>query len=231
MIEKAITDKLILSGHTKNYIRRALKVYERNYGTNYNTEVIAEIIRRLRKKDAYKKKQHHPKSRSETFDVSRSFSPRKKSKSKRSLQRKKSKPLNLAKSHKSNRSYHSQHYYGMGINDSYDDEDEQSDSNNQHSFRPPPIRTQQPQQQQQQNQQQQQQQFDQMDVGNTGQSPFEMERNWKIGDIVQYAQYKAEIINIADNSAAIEISYPLNGYSEYHRKKAWVGISDIKFTV
>eukprot|EP01084_Bolivina_argentea_P038454 71086_1 len=54
--KKSICDELIAMGFQKNYIDRACKIYEKNYGHSYNTEVITEIIRRLQNKDNDKKK-------------------------------------------------------------------------------------------------------------------------------------------------------------------------------
>ena len=42
---------LISMGFPSNYIGRAFKVYEKNYGYGYNVEVITEIIVRLQNKD------------------------------------------------------------------------------------------------------------------------------------------------------------------------------------
>eukprot|EP01084_Bolivina_argentea_P086764 156792_1 len=49
-----ITDSLINMGFPSNYIQRAFKVYEKNYGHKYNVEVITEIIVRLQNKDKKK---------------------------------------------------------------------------------------------------------------------------------------------------------------------------------
>merc|ERR1712130_672472 len=50
-----ITSMLISMGFPPNYIQRAFKVYEKNYGHSYNVEVITEIIVRLQNKDKAKK--------------------------------------------------------------------------------------------------------------------------------------------------------------------------------
>merc|ERR1712130_637475 len=58
-----ITSMLISMGFPPNYIQRAFKVYEKNYGHSYNVEVITEIIVRLQNKDKAKKaknKQNNP---------------------------------------------------------------------------------------------------------------------------------------------------------------------------
>eukprot|EP01083_Nonionella_stella_P287383 978213_1 len=54
--KQSICDELIAMGFQKNYIDRAFKVYEKNYGHSYNTKVITEIISRLQNKDNDKKK-------------------------------------------------------------------------------------------------------------------------------------------------------------------------------
>ena len=50
VIEQALTSM----GHESRYISRAFKVYEKNYGQNYNAEVLMEIIKRLENKDKAK---------------------------------------------------------------------------------------------------------------------------------------------------------------------------------
>jgi len=49
-----IQEMLISMGFQANYIQRAFKVYEKNYGHSYNVEVITEIIVRLQNKDKSK---------------------------------------------------------------------------------------------------------------------------------------------------------------------------------
>eukprot|EP01084_Bolivina_argentea_P065937 120201_1 len=53
--KRNIQETLVSVGFSKNYIVRAFKVYEKNYGHNYNIDVIAEIISRLQNKDRAKK--------------------------------------------------------------------------------------------------------------------------------------------------------------------------------
>eukprot|EP01084_Bolivina_argentea_P270692 460345_1 len=60
--QKEIVNTLMTLGYTSDIIQRAFKVYIRNYGHSYNVEVLAEIILRLRKKDALKISQHNYKS-------------------------------------------------------------------------------------------------------------------------------------------------------------------------
>eukprot|EP01084_Bolivina_argentea_P122286 216702_1 len=52
-----IEQMLLSMGFTVNYIKRAFKVYEKNYGDQYNIFVITEIIVRLQNKDKLNK---HP---------------------------------------------------------------------------------------------------------------------------------------------------------------------------
>eukprot|EP01084_Bolivina_argentea_P268926 456913_1 len=47
-------ETLVSLGFQKNYIGRAFKVYEKNYGFSYNIEVMTEIIVRLQNKDKLK---------------------------------------------------------------------------------------------------------------------------------------------------------------------------------
>eukprot|EP01084_Bolivina_argentea_P268927 456916_1 len=49
-------ETLVSLGFQKNYIGRAFKVYEKNYGFSYNIEVMTEIIVRLQNKDKLKAK-------------------------------------------------------------------------------------------------------------------------------------------------------------------------------
>jgi len=58
--KKDISEMLVSMGFPLNYIQRAFKVYEKNYGHSYNVEVITEIIVRLQNKDKSKKKQSSP---------------------------------------------------------------------------------------------------------------------------------------------------------------------------
>eukprot|EP01084_Bolivina_argentea_P300865 518894_1 len=53
--KQSTCDELIAMGFQKNYIHRAFKIYENNYGHNHNTEVITEIICGLQNKDNDKK--------------------------------------------------------------------------------------------------------------------------------------------------------------------------------
>ena len=55
MSKKDIQDMLVSMGFKPNYIQRAFIVYVKNYGNNYNVEVITEIIVRLQNKDLKKK--------------------------------------------------------------------------------------------------------------------------------------------------------------------------------
>ena len=52
--KKDILDSLVSTGFPLNYVRRAFKVFEKNYGHSYNVEVIAEIIACLQNKDKCK---------------------------------------------------------------------------------------------------------------------------------------------------------------------------------
>eukprot|EP00486_Rosalina_sp_Unknown_P003695 CAMPEP_0201577096 /NCGR_PEP_ID=MMETSP0190_2-20130828/23310_1 /ASSEMBLY_ACC=CAM_ASM_000263 /TAXON_ID=37353 /ORGANISM="Rosalina sp." /LENGTH=715 /DNA_ID=CAMNT_0048008757 /DNA_START=120 /DNA_END=2264 /DNA_ORIENTATION=- len=54
--KKDIQEMLVSMGFKPNYITRAFKVYEKNYGHSYNVEVITEIIVRLQNKDKAKQK-------------------------------------------------------------------------------------------------------------------------------------------------------------------------------
>eukprot|EP01084_Bolivina_argentea_P210760 358628_1 len=49
--KQVIQETLVSMGFVKNYICRALKVFEKNYGHSYNIDVITEIIVRLQNKD------------------------------------------------------------------------------------------------------------------------------------------------------------------------------------
>ena len=51
-----IEEMLVNMGFSSDYIRRAFKVYEKNYGHSYNVEVITETIVRLQNKDKAKQK-------------------------------------------------------------------------------------------------------------------------------------------------------------------------------
>eukprot|EP01083_Nonionella_stella_P051704 137271_1 len=51
---KDIQEMLVSMGFQPNYIQRAFRVYEKNYGHSYNVEVITEIIVRLQNKDKIK---------------------------------------------------------------------------------------------------------------------------------------------------------------------------------
>eukprot|EP01084_Bolivina_argentea_P311915 539960_1 len=53
--KKSVIETFISMGFQKNYIVRALKVYEKNYGLDYKIEVVTEILVRLRNKDKAKK--------------------------------------------------------------------------------------------------------------------------------------------------------------------------------
>eukprot|EP01084_Bolivina_argentea_P055638 101969_1 len=53
-----IQETLVSMGFQRNYIVRAFKVYEVNYGHSYNIEVITEIIIRLQRKDKQAKAKH-----------------------------------------------------------------------------------------------------------------------------------------------------------------------------
>eukprot|EP01084_Bolivina_argentea_P055635 101960_1 len=53
-----IQETLVSMGFQRNYIGRAFKVYEINYGHMYNIEVITEIITRLQTKDKQAKATH-----------------------------------------------------------------------------------------------------------------------------------------------------------------------------
>eukprot|EP01084_Bolivina_argentea_P055637 101964_1 len=50
-----IQETLVSMGFQRNYIVRAFKVYEVNYGRSFNIEVITEIITRLQNKDKHAK--------------------------------------------------------------------------------------------------------------------------------------------------------------------------------
>eukprot|EP01083_Nonionella_stella_P312601 1118699_1 len=52
--KKVIQEMLGSMGFEPNYMQRAFKVYEKNYGHSYNVEVITEIIIRLQNKDQVK---------------------------------------------------------------------------------------------------------------------------------------------------------------------------------
>eukprot|EP01084_Bolivina_argentea_P240177 403568_1 len=54
--KRDIQEMLVSMGFPKDYIGRAFKVYEKNYGHSYNVEVITEIIVRLQNKDKSKVK-------------------------------------------------------------------------------------------------------------------------------------------------------------------------------
>merc|ERR1712228_724062 len=49
-----VSSKLTKLGYNDDYIHRALRVYHKNYGSNYNVEILSEILYRLRVKDQIK---------------------------------------------------------------------------------------------------------------------------------------------------------------------------------
>ena len=54
-----VREMLLAMGVSSNYVTRALKVYEKNYGKKYNVEVLVEISARLRIKDKATKDNGH----------------------------------------------------------------------------------------------------------------------------------------------------------------------------
>ena len=57
--KKDIQEMLLSMGFPSSYIGRAFKVYEKNYGHDYNVEVLTELIIRLQNKDKVKKQNKH----------------------------------------------------------------------------------------------------------------------------------------------------------------------------
>eukprot|EP01083_Nonionella_stella_P296187 1006290_1 len=68
--KKDIQEMLRSMEFQPNYIKRALKVYEKHYGHSYNVEVITEIIIRLQDKDKEKLKAKKEKQRRNKADTS-----------------------------------------------------------------------------------------------------------------------------------------------------------------